>query len=82
MILISVTRRCLRHDGTMSAKAITVEIGGELDIDGATVGLHPNGCRGQEAAAVWRRTPALVAVEAAIQDLVEEVRTTLGDSIT
>ncbi len=77
MILLTVTRRCLRADGSLGAKALVIQI--DDDAGMTTAGLHPNGCRGVEAAAVLRPTPALIAAETAIRDLVDQVRTALGD---
>lgn len=79
MIMVTVTRRCLCGDGSMGAKAVVIQIDGDDGL--TTASLYPNGCRGVEAAAVLNRTPSLVAAETAIQTLIEEVRTALGDSL-
>ncbi|MFN8676119.1 MAG: hypothetical protein U0Z70_07045 [Thermomicrobiales bacterium] len=78
MILLTVTRRCLRHDGFLGAEVVVVEING--DNVPATAAIHRNGCRGQDGSGEWPRTPGLVAAEEAIRALVEEVKTTLGGS--
>ena len=80
MIVLTVTRRCLRHDGSIGVKAVIVEMTGNAPDGGAvTASIHPNGCRGQPTSAVLMRTPALVGADHAIRTLVEEVRTALGD---
>lgn len=80
MIMITITRRCLRHDGSIGAKAVVVEMTGDSpDVGTVTASVHPNGCRGQPASAEWLRTPALISANAAIRTLVEEVRTALGE---